>query len=1071
MTFAASIRSEILKTKRTAALYLTVLAAIVIPFILFMDEVTPADGNAAPKIVNWAEYISNGHTAMNFVFLEMFIILASTMLLQTEFKNNAWKQVLASPQKFSTIYFSKFVVLQILTIAMLVIFNLLMAAFAIILDLMKDGETFSAFLQQWPDMIALSTRSYVASVGMSACCYWIALKWKNFVAPIGIGFVLYMLGPTLLFEFAQGIAIKYVFALPMVLIVDRFKDNTLMFQGLSLGYAAVFLIAGYLDLLLRQVSWKSLIPWDALGNPLSILQMRKNILLISWRSLSKDKYYTLINISGLTIGLVSSLFLLMYILDELSYDRYHKNADNIYRVIIDIKESDNSFTWSSTPVLLADELIDQKKGVKNAVRFFSSPRSIYGIDDKQFYEDSFHLVDSSVFDMFNWKFMAGDPATALEEPFSIVLTEKTARRYFAEPLSAVGQHLYNQEKETFVVTAVIADVPLNSHFRFDGLISLSTRWTSGGKTWGKLGAVTYVELEDDIDVDDIQIVLDSVVSQKIDPVFEERGITTKLSMQPITSIHLHSKIEDEAEAGGDISYIYVFGAVAVLILIIACINYMNLTTARSMGRVKEVGIRKVVGSLRHQLIAQFMLESILLSFIAFGISLVVIYLLLPGFNFLSNKSIEFDAIMNVPVMLACVVITFLVGVISGSYPALYLSGFNPAEVLKGTLTTRPSSSLRKTLVAVQFTISVFMIIATLIVFNQMEFMRTKDLGFNKEHVVKIPLSGSEQRKNFPGLLQQLKQLPEVSSVGMTSSVPGEGIGKMLLKVEDDEGMFTDRGVDLFFADYNYIPTMDMTIVQGRNFSENIPSDTLYAILVNESMVKRMGWTDPIGKRFRPANKSKDGKQIEKRVVGVVKDYNQSSLYDAIEPMMIILSDERNDNILVRITPGDINRSVEAISQAWAKVFSDDPFEFKFLDQDFDSQYQNDQKRSWIFTTFAGLTMLIACLGLLGLAAFTTESRTKEIGLRKIAGASIWTLMVLIVKDFLRLISVAIMIAVPLTWYLTNEWLEHFAYRIDLISEWPTFLIAGAGAITLTLITTGYHVLKAASADPVKALRS
>lgn len=1069
MTFAASIRSEILKTKGTSAFYLMLLAAFVVPAILFINYLSPPD---EPRSIEaWNDYYMNGHEIVNVMFIELFVILASTLLMQTEYKNNAWKQVITSPQSFASIYFSKFFVLQGLIVMMLVAFNIFMIFFGAILQLIFD-EPFLAYLSRWPDIFALMARTYVATIGISAFCYWTAVRFKNFIVPTAVNFCLYMLGPTMLFEFASKFATKYVFTLPLVVVWDKYSDEALAFQGMSVCYGIFFLGGGYVDFLLRQVSFKSLIPADALGNPFSILGLlRKNIFLVSWRNLVRDRFYALINITGLTIGMVSSLFLLIYVMDELSYDRYHKNSDNIYRVISDIKESDNAFTWPSSPVPLAGELVEKEKGVKNAVRFLRTGRTMYRRNNKEFYEERIFLADSTVFDTFNWKFIAGDPSTALDEPSSIVLTQRTAAKYFDNPLEGIGQQIQNQENETLTITGVLNDVPDNSHFRFDGLISMSTKRGDLSTNWGRLGAFTYLELADGVDARDLRPALDSIVSQRLDPIFESRGITTKLSLQPITSIHLHSKLADEAEGGGDISYIYVFSAVAVLILVIACINYMNLTTARSMGRIREVGIRKVVGSLRHQLISQFLFESVCLSFVAFGVTILLIYLLLPGFNFLSNKSIDFAAIMNVPVMIVFVVVTILVGLISGSYPALYLSAFKPADVLKGNLVIgKENNSFRRTLVVLQFSISVFMIIATFIVYNQMQFMRTKDLGFNKEHVIKIPLSGSDQRKNFPLLIQHLKQLPEVVSIGMTSATPGERIGKALLKVEADDGRFSDRGVDLFFADYNYVNTMDMQIVQGRNFDENIPSDTLYGILVNESMVKRMGWTDPIGKRFKPQRKSKDGREIEKRVVGVVKDYNQSSLYDVIEPMIIILSDENNDNVLVRIAPGDVTRSVEAITGAWSAAFPDDPLEFRFLDQDFDSQYQADQKRSYIFTTFSILTMFIACLGLLGLAAFTTEQRTREIGLRKIAGASLGSLLMLIGKDFMRLIAVAIIIAIPLTWYFTNEWLEHFAYRIDLVSEWPTFVIAGAAAMVITMITTGYHVVRAAMTNPVHALR-
>jgi putative ABC transport system permease protein len=1066
MTFAASIRSEILKTKKTPVVYLVALAAFVVPFIIFLNYLDPTE--RPPVIESWNDYYVNAHRVVNFMFIEVFIILASTLLMQTEYRYNAWKQVITSPQSFASIYFSKFLILQGLIVLMLITFNIFTIVFGALLQLITH-ENCLAYLLRWPEMLALTARTYVATLGISSLCYWLSVKFKNFIVPTGVGFSLYMIAPVL-FEFKISFMYKYVFTMPILIIIEKLEDQTLLYQGISLCYAAVFLVVGFLDFLLSHVSIRALIPADAIGNPLSIVRLRKNIFLVSWRNLVRDRYYAFINITGLTIGMVSSLFLLIYIIDELSYDKYHTNANNIYRVIANIKESDNEFTWPSSPEPLAAEITEQSKGVKNAVRFLKTGRTMYRHNDKEFYEESIYLADSNVFDTFNWTFIAGDPSTALLQPGSIVLTEKTAAKYFANPIEAVGQQIQNQDNETLTITGILNEIPANSHFRFGGLVSIRTK-NDITTSWGRHGAYTYLELADGVDESDLKTVLDTIVHQKIDPIFAERGITTELSLQPITSIHLHSKLADEAEDGGDISYIYVFGAVAVLILIIACINYMNLTTARSMGRIREVGIRKVVGSLRHQLITQFLLESVCLSFVAFGLTILLIYLLLPGFNFLSNKSLEFGAVMNINVLLSFTVITIIVGLISGSYPALYLSGFNPADVLKGNLvTSRDNNSFRRTLVVLQFSISVFMIIATFIVYNQMEFMRTKDLGFNKEHVIKIPLSGTDQRKNFPLLTQKLKQLPEVMSIGMTSATPGERIGKALLKVEGDDGRFSDRGVDLFSADYGYVNTLDMKIVQGRNFDENIPSDTTYAILVNESMVKRMGWTDPIGKRFRPQRKSKDGREIEKRVIGVVKDYNQSSLYDVIEPMIILLSDERNDNVLVRIAPGNVNKSVEAISGAWSDAFPNDPLEFRFLDQDFDSQYQADQKRSYIFTTFSILTMFIACLGLLGLAAFTTEQRTKEIGLRKIAGASTGSLLILIAKDFMRLIAVAIAIAIPLTWYFTNEWLEHFAYRIDLLSEWSTFVIAGGGAMIITMITTSYHVIRAARANPVKALQ-
>jgi putative ABC transport system permease protein len=496
--------------------------------------------------------------------------------------------------------------------------------------------------------------------------------------------------------------------------------------------------------------------------------MLKNLLTIALRNIRKDKTYSAINILGLTIGITCSLFLLMYILDELSFDRYHKNAENIYRVVSNIKEPDNAFTWSVAQIPLADELRDNYPEVEYAVRFFGTGRTLYKHGENQFYETDFYLADSTVFDMFTYPFIVGDAATALDNSFSLVLTEETAKKYFGSAQDALGQSIQNQQEEDFKITGVVQDVPLNSHFRFDGLISRNTRPNFQG-SWGNFGVFTYIQLPESYDLDKMYASLDSVVKEKVNPIFEQSNIVIKYELQKITDIHLHSKIQDEAEAGGDISYIYIFGAVAAFMLVIACINYMNLSTARSANRSKEVGIRKVMGSRRRQLIWQFMAESILIAFIALVLSLVLIYALLPAFNTLSNKSLPFSYTLQPMVLLSLVGIVFFVGVVGGSYPAFYLSGFNPVNVLKGKLATKGGSALfRKGLVITQFAISIFMLISTLVVFDQLQYIRNKDLGFDKSQVVRLNLSGRELREKSQVLVDRLKQSSEVLNVGLAT---------------------------------------------------------------------------------------------------------------------------------------------------------------------------------------------------------------------------------------------------------------------------------------------------------------
>jgi putative ABC transport system permease protein len=797
--------------------------------------------------------------------------------------------------------------------------------------------------------------------------------------------------------------------------------------------------------------------------------MLRNLVKIALRNLLKDKAYSAINILGLTIGITCSLFLLMYILDELSFDRYHANAKNIYRVVSNIKEPDNAFTWAVAQRPLGVELRDNYPEVSNAVRFDGTNRNLYRNGDIQFYEDKFFLADSTVFDMFSYDFIAGDPATALDNAFSLVLTERTAKKYFANPTDALNQSLQNEQNETFKITGVMKDVPLNSHFRFDGLMASSTRAGFSG-SWGNFGTTTYIQLPDDYDLGRMYTNFDKIINEKVNPIFEKYGIKIKYELQPILDIHLHSKIADEAEAGGDISYIYIFSAVAAFMILIACINYMNLATARSTSRAKEVGLRKVMGSARRLLVAQFLTESVVVTVISLALSLLLIYLTLPGFNTLANKQLAFSYILATPVLISLVGIVLVTGILGGSYPAFYLSGFSPLSVLKGKLASKGGSAVfRKILVVMQFGLSIFMLISTLVVFDQLQFLREKDLGFEKENVVRLSVDPRTPRPRMTEFVQQLRKIPAVVSVGRASASPGQGIGKAIFKVEDAEGKMVDRGVDLYGADFDFVDALGMKIVNGRNFSKDNPGDTSFAVLVNESMVTRMGWKDPLGKKFRVDSQNDNGDGFNRQVVGVVKDYNQASLYDPIEPLMIVL-DINPFNVFIRLAPGDPRTSITTLETEWKSMFPSQPFQYDFLDADLDSQYQADKKRSQIFTAFSGLTIVIACLGLLGLAAYTTEQRTKEIGVRKVLGANIKGLVLLVSKEFFVWVTIGTLIAFPFAWFFTDRWLENFAYRIQLGDEWPTFVVAAVLALVITMITVGYHVVRAAIANPVNALR-
>ncbi|MBL7855981.1 MAG: ABC transporter permease [Cyclobacteriaceae bacterium] len=795
--------------------------------------------------------------------------------------------------------------------------------------------------------------------------------------------------------------------------------------------------------------------------------MLRNLILIALRNIRKEKAYSLLNITGLTVGITCSLFLMLYIFDEISYDRYHTQAENIYRIVSNIKEPDNAFTWAVAQVPLADELRDNYPEVKNVVRFIQMSPNTYKREDKELPNEDFYMADSTVFDMFTYPFVAGDPNTALDLPFSIVLTESIAKKYFANVTEGIGQTLTNQQGELFKITGVMKDVPLNSHFRFNALISRNTRPQFTG-SWGGFGVYTYIQLPPGYDLTKMDASLEKVVKEKVNPVFEQVGIKVQYELQRITDIHLKSKIQDEAEAGGDMSYIYIFSAVAIFMLVIACINYMNLATARSANRAKEVGIRKVMGSQRQQLVFQFVTESVVMTLIAVTISLALVFVLLPSFNLLANKALQFSSLLQTQVLLGLGLIVLITGLAGGSYPAFYLSGFNPVNVLKGKLAARGGNVwLRKSLVVVQFTLSIFMLISTLVVFDQLKFLRNKDLGFDKQQVVRLDVSSRNRQQSASVLMDKLRQSAAVERVGQGDSSPGQGVGKLLFQVEDNEGKLVDRGVDVFGVDQDFVTALGMKVVKGRDFSRDVASDTIAAVIVNEAMVKRMAWDEPLGKRFVLG--TQQGPQ-ERKVVGVIQDYHQNSLYDAIEPIMILIGQQFN-YAFVKTKGGDIRQSLAAVEKIWKEVYPNEPFDYQFLDEDFNSQYQGDEKRSRIFTLFSGLTIFIACLGLLGLAAFTTEQRTKEIGVRKVIGASVGGLVRLVSKEYFALVAIGLVLAIPLAWYFTENWLQNFAYRIDMKGEWPMLLVSAAMAFVVTALTVGFHVVKAAMSNPVKSLRT
>ncbi|HTS44383.1 MAG TPA: ABC transporter permease [Puia sp.] len=793
--------------------------------------------------------------------------------------------------------------------------------------------------------------------------------------------------------------------------------------------------------------------------------MIKNLFLVAIRNFKRDKWYSLLNIAGLMIGITFGLFLIFYIKDELSYDRYNKNADRIFRINSYIKEPEkDTMKIAITQFTLAPELKKEFPEVEEAVRFIGNGKTVLKNGNLHFYEDKVFFSDSNLFKVFTYDFIEGNPQKALAEPNSMVLTESVAEKYFGNSKPVVGKTIQNAKGDVYKITAVVKDVPKNSHIIFRVLISASSLPKDFADSWGGFGFYTYVLLKPNTNVSAFQKKLLPLYDKYMAPIFAQYNIKIHYGVQPVTAIHLHSEMTNEPEELGSMSYIYIFSAVAFFMLLIACINYMNLTTARSARRAKEIGIRKVTGSTQWQLIAQFLIESTLISIVALLLSLLLIALLLPTFNLLSGKTILFTSLLEPGTFLILIAVILFVGLAGGSYPAFYLSKFNPVSVLKGSLSKGSSNiMLRRTLVVFQFSISMIMLICTWIVYGQLNYLRNVDLGFNKNQVMCLTANANDDiRGKIASFKNEVSRNPQVHGVSTASTVPGGGMGFNLFSIETKNG-YTQKGVSNYGIDEDYFKTLGMQIRQGRNFTG--PSDTLRSVIVNENMVKYYGWDYAIGKKIKyPGDTS--GYYME--VVGVVNDFNQMSLYNPISPLMLLYRPD-NNSIQIKLDAKNIPSAIASIEKTWKNIFPDLPFQYSFLDQDFDSQYMADQKRGKIFTTFSVLTILITCLGLLGLIAFTTEQRQKEISIRKIMGAGIGQIVPLITRNFIFLVVISCFIAFPVAYLFMDKWLKIFPYNTGL--RVTPFLLSALTVLLITLLTVIFHAVRAALANPANNLRT
>lgn len=804
--------------------------------------------------------------------------------------------------------------------------------------------------------------------------------------------------------------------------------------------------------------------------------MLKNYITIAWRNLLKKKAYSFINIFGLGLGMTCCFLIFMYVQDELSFDTYHEKGDRIYRLthgeLPSKDQTENAATdpfwvWHNAPV--GPALKSYFPEVDKVVQFSGSSDILLTDGENSYQEEGVFFMDSTAFDVFSWKVVKGDPKTALTAPYSMVMTESTAKRYFGNE-DPIGKTLKGSDSPgrsnagDYTVTAVIEDIPSNSHFSFNMLLSLSTfRLFSQEifEMWGYADFYTYFLVNENFDLAAFeQKIHDFLAARQDNPLYT-------VKVEPMKDFYLRTDADRQPGQTGSLSNIYVFSVIGIFILVIAMINFMNLSTARSMERAKEVGIRKSVGADRKHLIYQFLGESIIIVFLSMIASVFFVTAAMPLMNSITGKELELARFVNwqtVPTMLGILIV---VGLLAGSYPAFVLSGFRPVQILKGISVANNSGvSLRKGLVVFQFSLSIILIAGTIIVYNQMNHLLDKDMGFDKEQMLVLDYNYDERvNSRSSALKSELEANPSILSAAFSRSVPGGYYPNAGTSIQGVDGEMIGLGQAIFQVGIDFIDHFDMELVAGRSYSREFPSDSTSALVVNEATARQYGYANPadiVGKKFDQWGRAGE-------VIGVVKDFNFISLHRNIEPLTLPFAAYESRFLILKVQSDDMEKTISEVEEVWKRLAPHRPFLYSFLDEDFDRQYQADFKFKKIFTAFSVLAILIASLGLFGLATYTAEIRTKEIGIRKVLGAEVSSIVALLSKDFIKLVLVAIFLAIPVTWYAMNSWLEGFAYRIEI--GWWVYLLAGTLAIIVALATISSQAFRAALVNPVKSLKS
>lgn len=806
--------------------------------------------------------------------------------------------------------------------------------------------------------------------------------------------------------------------------------------------------------------------------------MLKNYLTSALRSMTKSPFYSLLNIAGLTVGLTTFIFIFIYVSDELTYDKHHDNHDRIYRLESNFTIGTKHDRFAIVPIPMAPALQLEYPEIESIVRFADIDNVLIKIGDKEFYEDDFYFTDSTIFNVFSHKLIVGDLEGSLTEPNTAVLTRSIANKYYGK-VNPVGEIFETGDGRIFKVTAVIEDLPGNSHLRFKALLSAATLAAEDGEEefnsmeadrFWNIGVYSYILLNKNSDIESIHQKFPDFYIKYMKELGDVFNASFKLETTKLSDVHLTSDLSADLPTG-NISYVYIFGAAAIFILLLAAINYMNMATARSSERSREIGMRKVIGAERRQLISQFLSESVLMSFLSMIFAMALVGMFMNDFNTLSGKELSFNILYQPVNLLFILFISFFIGLLSGTYPAFFLSSFKPLSVLKGIIGGNGKSNLmlRRSLVVFQFFVAIVIIISTFVVSDQLHFLKNKDLGFNKENVVVLEMQDSAFRSKVKPFKETLLQNTNIVNVANSTGVPGRNSWIQVMLVEQDTEM-KEFAVILTQSDYDYPELMEFNFLQGRNFDLEMSTDDTAAVIVNETAVKQFGWSDnPIGKKIHYGmDLDRSGGRIMK-VIGVVKDYHFTSLHNNIEPIIMFISPVNRYFVSVRIKEGKLNEALKDIETIWHDYNAQRPFDYKLLSDIQEDMYKGEEKITTIFIMITIITVVIAILGLFGLASFTTEQRTREIGIRKVNGATVGDIVLMLYKEFIWIILIAFVLAVPIAYWRLTIWLESaFVYTVEI--NWVTIALAGILALVIGLATISFHVIRAASSNPVDAIK-